>query len=138
MDKKQWQVRGYEWGLNRPITPLTDDDHVQQTFAEMLEPDKPWRDTIYRVLTNQYAPGSYPAFLAFKRGVTDALPLFVDDGANFSVAQIASAIDRHRSYINAEIQAGNLKAMQDGKKLYVAPEDFEAWYLAKQWRREQA
>lgn len=80
------------------------------------------------------AAGEAAEWHAFKRGVADALPLFVEDGANFSLAQIASAISRDISYLRAEVARGKLAALRSGKIWYVTPEDFAAWYKSKKWK----
>ena len=135
MDKKQSRLLGYEWGLNRPILPLTNDEDVDIACAQIVAPEADWRDTIYRVITNQFSPDSYSTFFAFRRGVRDAMPLFEDD-RNFSLSQIAAAIERDISFLRAEATSGNLRAERSGNRWCVAPEDFEAWYLANQWKIE--
>lgn len=132
-----WQVRGYEWGLNRPLVPLTAEEDIEREYYTRLMPDAPdWRDTAYQ---KTWAHGARSNVLkhyyAFRRGVFDAMPLICEDGGTFSLSQIAVAIRRNISYVRAEIKRGKLKATRDGKLWYVYPEDFVAWYRSKRWRQ---
>jgi hypothetical protein len=136
MDKKQSRLRGYEWGLDRPIAPLTTDEDVDIAYAQMVSPEADWRDTIYRVITNQFSPNSYMLYLAFRRGVRDAMPLFEDDN-NFSLSQIATAMECDLDFLRAEAESGSLRAESSGKRWHVTPEAFEAWYLANQSKTQQ-
>jgi hypothetical protein len=136
MDKKQSRLRGYEWGLNRPILPLTNDDDVDIAYTQIVAPEADWRDTSYRVITNQFSPNSYPLYLAFRRGVRDAMPLFEDDDS-FSLSQIAVEIECDISFLRAEAESGKLRAERSGKRWHITPEDFEAWYLTNRWETQQ-
>lgn len=136
MDKKQSRLRGHEWGLNRPILPLTNDEDVDIAYAQIVAPEANWRDTIYRVITNQFSQNSYSLYLAFRRGVRDAMPFFEEDDS-FSLSQIAAAIERDISFLRAEAESGNLRAERSGKRWHITPEDFEAWYLTNRWETQQ-
>lgn len=128
----EWRVRGYEWGLSRPLSPLSHEEDAEAAFAESAGRDI---EAYYDQIASDDSTTT-AEWQAFKRGVVDALPLFVNgEGVHFSLSQIASAIDRDVSYVKAEVAKGSLKAMSDGKWRYVAPEDFESWHKSKKWRR---
>lgn len=68
----------------------------------------------------------------FLQGVRDSGALVVSDldKPSLSVLDISNATGFNRGYINNEISAGRLKAVQKGKLYYVTPTEYIRWYEA--------
>lgn len=93
------------------------------------------RDESWRPLTLaeiEAACESVDGLNDFLKGVRDSRALVVSDLAepSLSVADIAAATEFSRGYINNEIGAGRLEAVQKGKLYYVAPSEYIRWYEA--------
>lgn len=126
------RVLGYEWGLKRPLIPLAIELDVEKAYAAAIHSSM---EALYDALAHPHEPTGR-GLEAFKKGVRDALPLYVEgEGRNFSIFEIASAIGRDESYVRAEVARGKLEADREGKLWLISPSAFEKWYAAKKRRK---
>lgn len=141
------QIQGYRFALDTQNfwMPIMLED-AEQAFAlayhdfKGIAPEKAKIGTFYENMAKgEHFTPIY--FAAFKRGVLDSRRIFIDDdhsdGTLLDVDAIVRATGFNRSYIKAELKAGRLSGMKEGREWRIAVDDYMRWYQSPQRGKSQ-
>lgn len=128
-----YQIAGYVFAVERKRwQPILLPDAEQAFCVQFYAQDY---KSAYKIFLKDIAEGHphvIASLAAFKRGIEDGAAIFIDDdhteGTLLDVNAIARATGFNRSYIKAEIKAGRLKALKEGREHRIHVADYVEWY----------